>query len=182
MPKPSVPRKKSPRSKSKRKKPGFSSTLKELWATPEFREKMKQRDEARIAAARLNPQNFWRRGVPDGMRKPEADALWAEANKLADRFIQIMKDQGELPDEVFEVVTVDSEGEAQIISAPVPVTDAGKAERALREVFVLAVGPSSATVKLAASKTVLDFCKSKPESKAKLTVNPMAFLDELDND
>jgi hypothetical protein len=143
---------------------------------------MKLRDEARIAAAKLNPENFWRRGVPDGMRKADADALWAEAHKLADRFIQIMKDQGELPDEVFEVVTVDSEGETQTISASVPVTDNGKAERALREVFVLAVGPSTQAVKLQAAKTVLDFTKSKPESKTKLTVNPMSFLDELEND
>lgn len=181
---PRAPRKKSPRStKTKRKSPSFSSTLKGLWATPEFREKMKQRDADRLAAAKLNPQNFWRRGVPDGMRKADADALWADANKLADRFIQIMKDKGELPDEeIVEVVTVDSEGEASTMSVSVPVTDAGKAERALREVFVLAVGPSTQQVKVQAANTVLAYTKAKPESKTKLTVNPMSFLDDLDND
>lgn len=182
MGKPRAPRKTSPRSKSKRKKPGFSSTLKRLWATPEFREKMKQRDEARIAAAKQNPEKYWRRGVPDGMRKAEADAQWAEANQLADRFIQIMKDQGELPDEeIVEVTTVDDEGNTEKMSVAVPVSDTGKAERALREAFVLAVGPSTQQVKAQAIRIVLDFTKSKPESKAKISVNPMAFLDDLDD-
>jgi hypothetical protein len=143
---------------------------------------MKQRDEARIAAAKQNPENFWRRGVPDGMRKADADAKWAEANQLADRFIQIMKEQGELPDEeIVEVTTLDDEGNKETMSVPVPVSDNGKAERALREAFVLAVGPTNLQTKTQAIRIVLDFTRSKPESKTKLTVNPMAFLDDLDD-
>ncbi|MGM5019203.1 hypothetical protein [Tardiphaga sp. 367_B4_N1_1] len=180
--KPKGTRKRSPRGKGKRKISAASIRLKELWQTPEFRERMKLRDEARIAAAKANPENFWRRGVPDGMRKPKADALWAKANELADRFIQIMKDQGELPDEIIEVVSVGEDGQTETLTVAVPTTDTGKAERALREAFVLAVGPSSQQVKIAAIKTVLDFTKSKPESKSKLTVNPLSFLDELSDD
>jgi hypothetical protein len=116
------------------------------------------------------------------MRKADADAKWAEANQLADRFIQIMKEQGELPDEeIVEVTTLDDEGNKETMSVPVPVSDNGKAERALREAFVLAVGPTNLQTKTQAIRIVLDFTRSKPESKTKLTVNPMAFLDDLDD-
>src|ERR1700683_3871587 len=101
------PRKKSRRSRTDKKNPDNSQRLKALWATPECREKMKQRDADRIAAAKKNPENFWRRGVPDGMRKRDAVPLWERANELADRFIQIMKDVGELPDEQVVLVNED---------------------------------------------------------------------------
>src|SRR5215472_1423298 len=68
------PRKKSPRTTgAPRATKKTSDRLKELWATPEFREKMKQRDQARIAAAKLNPTRFSRYRVPDGMRRSEAE-------------------------------------------------------------------------------------------------------------
>src|ERR1700720_601602 len=90
-----TPRKKSPRRKGEpRATRAISDRLKELWATPEFREKMKQRDQARIAAARRNPAKFSRYGVPDGMRRPEATMAWARANELADRFIAVLKRNG----------------------------------------------------------------------------------------
>lgn len=174
---PKRPRKKSQRAKTKRKNPELSSRLKILWATPEFREKMRLRDEARLAAAKLNPEKFWRRGVPDGMRRPKAMRLWARARKLADRFIQIMKDQGELP-ETEKVMVLDENGASELVE--VPNTDAGKAEAALREAFVLAVGPSEQKIKIQAINTVLNFTKSKPESKSKLTLNKAEdFLDAI---
>ena len=71
-----------------------SDRLKELWATPEFREKMNQRDRARIAAATLNPAKFSRYGVPDSMRRAEAKLAWAKAGELADRFITVLKQNG----------------------------------------------------------------------------------------
>jgi hypothetical protein len=48
------------------------------------------------------PERFFRRGVPDGMRKREADPLWASARILADKVVQKMKDEGlvDLPDVV----------------------------------------------------------------------------------
>lgn len=149
-----------------------------LWATPEFRERMRLRDVARIAAAKKNPELFWRRGVPDGMRKRDSDPLWARARELADRFIQIMKDTGELPNE--EIVLV-QDGE-DVSEVRIPATDAGKAEAALRECFVLAVGPSEQKIKIQACNTILNFTKAKPETKTKLTVDPMSFLDEITND
>lgn len=143
---------------------------------------MKKRDENRSRMMKEEPHRFFRRGVPNGMRKHKAVKLWAKAHKLADRFIQIMKDKGELPDEVVEVIVADSEGEVSTVSAVVPVTDNGKAEAALREVAVLAFGPSTQAIKIQACNTLLAYTKSKPESKSKLTVNPLSFLDDLEDD
>lgn len=174
------PRKKSPRNKGT-KKPGVSLSLKQKWQDPEFRERMRLRDVARIEAARKSPEKFWRRGVPDGMRKRDADAMWMRAGELADRFIKIMKDQGELPDEIVQVDVHDDSGTVtNTVDVTVPTTDIGKAEAALREAFVLAVGPSTQQIKIQAINTVLNFTKSKPESKSKLTLNKAEdFLDEI---
>jgi hypothetical protein len=107
-----------------------------------------------------------RRGVPDGMRKAEADALWTRAEAQANRFIRIMKDAGELP----EVV--------------VPGTEAEMAEKALAEAYKNAVGPlTDAKTKAAFCRLVLDFTKSKPESKSKLTLDKSEeFLAALEED
>jgi hypothetical protein len=151
----------------------MSAKMKELWQQPEFRERMRLRNEATVADRKANPAKYSRAGVPDGYRKATVAPLWARANELADRFIQIMKDQGELPDEIVVV-----EG----IEVAVPTGDAGKAEAALREAFVLAVGPSDQKIKIQAINTVLNFTKSKPESKSKLTLNKAEdFLDAIAN-
>jgi hypothetical protein len=156
------PRKKSPRSKGDpRASRVTSDRLKELWATPEFREKMKQRDQTRIAAAKHDPTRFSRYGIPDGMRRAEAEPLWARARELADKFIAALKQNGEIPDDPTEVVARDG-------AIIVPVTADSMAEVALREAFVLAVGPSSPQVRTQAINTVLRFTKAKPESNAKL--------------
>jgi hypothetical protein len=171
------PRKTSPRTLKPHKKTGAGDALRALWKTPEFREKMRLRDEARDADRKLNPWKYTRAGVPDGMRKRDALPLWEKAQKLADRFVQIMKDVGELPADEF-VDVVDADGEVTIVA--VPKSDTGKAEAALREAFVLAVGPSTQQIKIQAINTVLNFTKSKPESKSKLTLNKAEdFLDEV---
>jgi hypothetical protein len=121
---------------------------------------MKQRDQARIAAAKLNPVRFSRYGVPDGMRRADAEPLWARARELADKFIAALKQNGEIPDDPTEVVPRDG--------GIFTVTADSMAEAALREAFVLAVGPSSPQVRTQAINTVLRFTKAKPESKAKL--------------
>lgn len=168
------PRKKSQRSKSQYKTNG--DRLRELWKTPEFRARMKKRDDDARADRKLNPEKYKRTNVPDGMRKRDAIPLWERAHQLADRFIKIMKDVGELPAE--EVVLVDGDGVETRVS--VPGTDGGKAESALREAFVLAVGPSTQQIKIQAINTVLAYTKSKPESKSKLTLNKAEdFLDAV---
>jgi hypothetical protein len=144
---------------------------------------MRLRDERTAQLRAAEPWRFTRRGVPNGMRKWQSDPLWAEARELADRFIQIMKDKGELTDEIVEVTVRDEHGDAvDSVPVAVPASDTGKAEAALREAFVMAVGPSTQNIKIQAINTVLAYTKSKPESKTKLTVDPLAFLDEVAKD
>lgn len=65
----------------------------------------------------------------------------------------------------------------------VPTNDAGKAEAALHECFVLAVGPTDQKIKIQAINTVLNFTKSKPEARSKLTLDKAEdFLDAVAND
>jgi len=91
-----------------------------------------------------------------------------------------MKDKGALPDEKVELFNEES-GEMTTVS--VPNTDSGKAEAALTEAFVLAVGPSDQKIKIQAINTVLAYTKSKPESRSKLTLNKAEdFLDAIEND
>ncbi|WP_036030963.1 hypothetical protein [Bradyrhizobium yuanmingense] len=171
------PRKKSRRTKgASRATAATSARLKELWAKPEFREKMKQRDQARIAVAKRNPAKFYRCGVPDGMRRPDAERLWARANELADLFIQFLKEKGDIPDKR-HAGTLTEDG------IFVPETDEGKAELALREAFVLAVGPSSPRVKARAINIVLTFTTPRPARKAALMLDrPEDLLDAIIND
>lgn len=177
------PRKKAPRGKGTRKISAASIRLKELWQTPEFRERMRIRNENVARDRAANPEKYKRTGTPDGMTRAQADALWARAYDQADRFIKKMKDQGELPDEMVEVVHVDDDGKSETLSVAVPATDNGKAERALREVAVLAFGPSTQQIKIQAINTLLAYTKSKPESKSKLTLNKAEdFLDEIMKD
>jgi hypothetical protein len=149
--------------------------MKELWSDPEYVAK-NQANLDRFAEAKRAGEHT-RAGIPTGYTKETVAPLWARARELADRFIQIMKDQGELPDETVVVVTEDG---SETVS--VPATDTGKAEAALKEAFVLAVGPSDQKIKIQAINTVLNFTKSKPESTSKLTLNKAEdFLDAIQN-
>jgi hypothetical protein len=170
-------RKKSPRGKGERRaNTAVSAKLKELWATPEFREKMGQRDRARISAAKLNPGRYSRLGVPDGMRRAEAIPLWAQAEEMADRCIAVLKRNGELPEGNTDGEVVVRDGQTIFV----PSTDDGMAEAVLREVFVLALGPTSPQIKTRAIHTVLTYTKPRPPKNTKLMLNdPKAFLDEI---
>lgn len=154
--------------------------MKELWQTPEFREKMRLRNEKVAILRKADPAKFCRVGVPDGMRRAQAEPLWARARELADRFIQIMKDKGELPDDAAVDEALEVIGNYGL---EVPSTDDGKAAAALKEAFVLAIGPTDNKIKIQAINTVLNFTKSKPESRSKLTLNKAEdFLDAIEND
>lgn len=100
------------------------------------------------------------------MRKTDADALWARALVQAKRFMQIMEDN----DEIEKVV--------------VPGTEASMAKEALEHAFVHAISPlTDAKTKSAYLRLVLDFTKSKPESKSKLTLDKSEeWLDALEKD
>lgn len=146
---------------------------------------MRERNEKIAADRKANPEKYKRTGVPDGMRRAKAQRLWARAAQLADRFIQIMEDKGELPaDEVVSVDVVDDDGVVvDTKQVTVPDSDTAKAKAGLREVFILAVGPSTQQIKIQALNTLLAYTKSKPESKQKLTLNKAEdFLEELAKD
>lgn len=145
------------------------------WQDPDFRIKMKLRDMQVALDRKINPQKFKRTGIPNGSNRKKAEKLWAKARKYADRFIQIMTDKGELP-VTEEDFFLDGDMEKHVI----PSTDEGKATAALRETFILAIGPSEQKVKIQALNTILAYTKAKPESKSKLTLSKAEdFLNEI---
>lgn len=161
-----------------RPRPDTSAIMKSNWEDPEFRERMKKRDADRLADLKANPEKYSNAGIPRGHTRATVQPLWDRANALADRFIKIMEDKGELPtgDETVDILNDDG----LKISVSVPSTEAGMAKAALREAFVYAVGPGDKKTKIQYINTVLNFTKSKPESKSKLTLNKAEdFLDEI---
>lgn len=70
--------------------------MRALWQDPEYRAKMKARDEKIAADKKANPGKYTRLGVPDGLTKAQVKPMWERAEKLADKFIQILKDTGRL--------------------------------------------------------------------------------------
>ncbi len=136
-------RKTSPRGTTGVKKPRNSELKKAQWQDPVYRERM---------TAILNANRGNRTRVPDGMRRAQAKVLWAKAETLAESFIQMLKDEGDLPTVVM------------------PETDEARAEAALKEAVVLAIGPGDNKIKTANIRTVLEWTRAKPESKSKVTV------------
>lgn len=133
-----------------------SLALKALWASPEGREMMmvgvRKGQAIRAAERKINPEKYSRGGIPHGYTRKTVAPLWAKARKQADRYIQMITDEG------------------MISSVIIPDSDEAKGVAALHEACVLALGPGEKQAKLAALRTVLEYTRSKPESKSKLTV------------
>jgi hypothetical protein len=134
-----------------------SKAMKALWADPVRRAQMIAKIKAGRAIQQIereaNPQKFSRFGVPHGETKASVAPLWAEARRKADRFIQKMADEGIIPNVI------------------IPDSDDAKGVAALHAATVLALGPTDKQLKLAAIRTVLEYTRSKPESKSKMTIN-----------
>jgi hypothetical protein len=145
-----------------------SQWLKDAWASPWRRAYMLEWNKinrAKQNADRIaNPEKYSRAGIPDGHTRATAAPLWAEARRKADRFMQKMADEGIInPKEVV-----------------VPDSDEAKGNAALHEACVIALGPTEKQAKLAAIRTVLEYTKSKPESRSKVTVSTSEqFLAEI---
>ena len=158
---------------------GKTSFTKELWETPEHRAKMKERD-ARIKQMRKeDPWATTNWGVPFGIGgKKNAIPLWRAAHKLADQYLDYMKNTGQAPSTT-DVTVIDTPGiipHTEVVV--VPESDEEKAIIALREAFLLCVGPTAIPEKLKAINTVLMYTKTKPESSTKLRVEKAEdFLD-----
>jgi hypothetical protein len=157
-----------PRGKTKHP-PSHSAAMKAKWQDPEYRAKMAERDSRREELRKANPERFTRTGIPNGMRKDEAQRLWAVAETQADKSIQTLKAAGVLP-----------ETAAAQSSVAVPDTEAEMAEAALREAFKLALGPTGTRDKLSALATITKYTRLKPMSVLQLaTGTAEGVLDEL---
>lgn len=113
-------------------------------------------------------------GIPNGMRRPEAEKLWAEARAKAEVIYQVMVEKGIAPpltDENCEEVTVKGLHDEDVI-VKVPKTDEGKAGLALKMAVVEMLSPlTKQSARQAAIRTVLEWTKAKPASKSEVTVN-----------
>jgi len=122
--------------------------MKQRWTDPAFRAKQIE-GRQRTALDRVrHPEKYSRVGIPNGMRKAEAQALWDKASALADAAMKRLEDQGAV-----ECVVV-------------PDTDDDIAKKALHEAFKLALGPGNAKDRLAAARLVLTYTKPRPPSAA----------------
>jgi hypothetical protein len=131
--------------------------MRERWTDPAFRAKQAE-GRKRLALDRArHPEKYSRAGVPNGMRKAEAQALWDQASTLADAAMGRLEDDG-----VVERVVV-------------PDTDDAIAKKCLREAFKMALGPGNVSHRLAAARLVLAYTKPRPptvaETRDLLTAN-----------
>jgi hypothetical protein len=154
-------------------RPDQSERMKALWEDPEHRAK----HAAAISASHKDdPTKHSRAGIPTGHTRETVAPLWERARELADRFITIMKDKGELPRRR-GCGRSERRGRVRSPCARHSTRQGrGRAEGSLR-----ARGrPLDQKIKIQAINTVLNFTKSKPESKSKLTLNKAEdFLDEI---
>jgi len=177
------------RNKTGRKHPpSHSEKMKAHWQDPEFRAKMAERDRKREEMRKAEPARFSRLGIPHGMRRDEAQKLWAVAEKQADKIIKTLKDKGILPTEeqavepavpVAPTVPVGT----TIAAAPaiaVPSTDAGMAEAVMREAFRLALGPTGTRHRMQALDIILKYTRLPPISVLGLAMGDKGALRALD--
>lgn len=151
-------RKTSSRTKRFPRKPAAGARLRELWKTPEFRERMRLRNEWREVLRKQDPERFSRAGVPDGMRRRHAVKARADASAAAERFIKRMQDDDMLP-------------------VPAPGSEEEMAQTALKEAYTMAVMPIAFKDKLAAIRTVLEYTKSKPATSQKIALSSDEWLE-----
>jgi hypothetical protein len=147
--------------------------MKAKWQDPEYRAKMAARDKRREEIRKADPDRFSRLGVPNGMRKEEAQKLWAVAEKQADKAVETLKAAGLLPAEATAATTA--------AAITVPDTEDGMAEVVLKEAFKLALGPTGKRAKLSALDTVLKYTRLKPMGVIKLAMGAdvVSVLDEM---
>lgn len=126
--------------------PKASSRLKELWADPVWA--AAQREKTRLAMEKRKGTDTFRSGVPDGMRKDEADKLWAKAQNSAKETITAMEKNGVFAAE-----------------------EDPRAVEALEFNITTMRGKHDIRARLAAAAKVLEYTKSKPVAKSEVTLN-----------
>jgi hypothetical protein len=166
-----------------------SSYTKEQWADPAFRERMKERDaNLKRLRAEADPWRIKPWGIPCNIKGKKtqaerkaarADAMdnWRAAHKDADKYLDYMKKTNQAPSNM-AVRVIDENGVMPHTEMVVPETEEEMAIIALREAFLLCVGPTAIPEKLKAISLVMTYTKPKPESQHKLRVEKAEdFLD-----
>jgi hypothetical protein len=148
------------------------------WENPEYRARMKERDAKTKQLRKDDPWAVKTWGVPLGIGgKKKAIPLWRAAHKLADKYLDYMKKTDQAPSDM-DVTVVERPNIIPHTEMVVPDNDEEMAVIALREAFLLAVGPTAIPEKMKAINTVLAYTKPKPESSTKLRVEKAEdFLD-----
>jgi hypothetical protein len=161
---------------------------KEQWADPEYRARMKERDAKTKQMRKDDPWAIKSWGVPQNKKgkktpaerkaaKAKAIKQWRAAHKLADKYLDYMKRTDQAPSDM-DVTVVDKPGVIPHTEMVVPDSDEEKAVLALRELFLLAIGPTAIPEKIKAANAVLAYTKPKPESSTKVRVEKAEdFLD-----
>jgi hypothetical protein len=138
----------------------MSEMMKRNWQ--EQPEKMAAGREKALEAKRANPIETSRVGIPNGMKREEAEKAWEEAGKRANIAIRGFERMGILT-------------EQPIADGEIPDDDDGIAKLAMREMCKIAFGPSTdVQMKLNAYNTILTFTRAKPAKRIEGTTNVSA--------
>ena len=120
-----APRPSTAKHRRPHRRPNQAIAMKHRWADPAYRTKqIAGRQRTALDRAR-HPDKYSRAGIPNGMRKAEAQALWDKATTFADAAMKRLEEQGALE------------------RVAVPDTDDDIAKKALHEAFRLALGPAT---------------------------------------
>lgn len=139
---------------------------------------MKERNAAINVMRKEDPWSTASWGVPRNKGgKAGAIPLWRAAHNQADKFLDYMKKTGQAPSDM-DVKVIDRPNIIPHTNMVVPDSEEEMAVLALRELFLLAIGPTAIPEKIKAANSVLAYTKTKPESVSKLRVEKAEdFLD-----
>ena len=138
---------------------------------------MKERDARTKQMRKDDPWAVKPWGIPHGVGKKKAIPLWRAAHKLADKYLDYMKKTGQAPSDM-DVKVIDRPNVMPHTEMVVPDTEEEMAIIALRELFLIAIGPTALPEKIKAANSVLAYTKTKPEAQHKLRVEKAEdFLD-----
>jgi hypothetical protein len=145
-------------------RPNQSKAIKRCWADPAYRAKRAEGQRQHFIDRARDPDRYSRVGIPNGMRRAEAMAMWERASTLADEAMRQLQERGILP----ATASLDLE----------MATDEDLANLAIREALKMTLGPSTLRDKLDAARLVLTYTKAKPPTVA----DTRALLDKHGHD
>jgi hypothetical protein len=130
----------------------------------------KHREQLSAKLAKANANIVSRLGIPNGMRRAEAEKLWDAAGKKADLAMRGFQRAGILPPTDAQLASITNEKFLQLLNEGL-IDDDPLANRVLRECFIIAMGPSDKRTKASAVGTLLAFTKPKPAQGQAISTN-----------